>query len=73
MTNTDENTSVVEDDVLNIPSRFVVTSGITDIDEEIFKIIHHNGLVYNGRLIIKSNFQTTDPVIFSCGKICEFS
>jgi hypothetical protein len=30
-------------------------------------------LVYNGRLIVKSNFQTTENEIFACGKICEFS
>ena len=44
-----------------------------DIDTEIFNIIHENGLVYNGRLIVKSNFQTTENEIFACGKICEFS
>ena len=37
-------------------SRFFVTSGKIDIDREIFNIIHENGLVYNGRLIIKNNF-----------------
>lgn len=44
-----------------------------DIDREIFNIIHENGLVYNGRLIVKSNFQTTENEIFACGRICEFS
>ena len=52
----------------------MVTSGLVDIDYEIFFIIHENGLVYNGRLIVLSNFQTsTEPQIFCCGKICEFS
>lgn len=64
---------IEEDEYLEINMRFLVTSGIIDIDKEIFNIIHENGLVYNGRLIIKSNFQTTDPVIFACGRICEFS
>ena len=64
---------IEEDEVLGVEVRFLVTSGIIDIDREIFNIIHENGLVYNGRLIIKSNFQTTDPVIFACGRICEFS
>jgi len=41
------------------PSSFFITSGLIDIDREIFNIIHENGLVYNGRLITKSNFQTT--------------
>lgn len=42
------------------PSSFFITSGQVDIDKEIFNIIHENGLVYNGRLIVKSNFQTTE-------------
>jgi len=45
-----------ENEALEIPSRFLITSTIVDIDKEIFNIIHENGLVYNGRLIIKSNF-----------------
>lgn len=43
-------------DELRIESRFFVSSGLIDIDKEIFNIIHENGLVYNGRLIVKSNF-----------------
>lgn len=60
-------------DVIELPSRFLLTSRFVDIDQEIFFIIHENGLVYNGRLITKSNFQTTENEIFCCGKICEFS
>lgn len=62
-----------EDESIPLNVRFLVSSGIRDIDQEIFHIIHENGLVYNGRLIVKNNFQTTDPAIFACGKICEFS
>ncbi len=58
---------------LYTPSSFLITSGLIDIDKEIFNIIHENGLVYNGRLIVKSNFQTTEKEVFACGKICEFS
>ena len=58
---------------MKLHSRYFVTSGRVDIDREIFNIIHENGLVCNGRLTIKSNFQTTESVIFACGKICEFS
>lgn len=43
-------------DYLEVDCRYFVTSGLIDIDREIFNIIHENGLVYNGRLIIKSNF-----------------
>jgi hypothetical protein len=58
---------------LYTPCAFFITSGLIDIDREIFNIIHENGLVYNGRLIVKSNFQTTENEIFACGRICEFS
>lgn len=58
---------------LATPCAFFITSGLIDIDREIFSIIHENGLVYNGRLIVKSNFQTTENEIFACGRICEFS
>lgn len=29
--------------------------------------------MYNGRLIVDKNFQTTDPSIFAAGSLCEFS
>jgi len=50
-----------------------VTSGRVDVDFNMFLTIHERGLVYNGRLIIKNNFQTTDDSIFACGKLSEFS
>ena len=53
--------------------RMLVTSSVLDIDHKMFNAIQDNGLVYNGRLIVKNNYQTTDPSIFACGKICEFS
>ena len=56
-----------------IDARLLVTSGRVDVDFNMFLTIHETGLVYNGRLIIKSNFQTTDDNIFACGKLCEFS
>lgn len=60
-------------DELKLNAQFLITSGCIDIDLEIFNIIHENGLVYNGRLIVQNNFQTTEPVIFACGRTCEFS
>lgn len=51
----------------------VVFSHSFDISEEIFKTIQDNGLVYNGRLIVQSDFKTIDDHIYAVGKICEFS
>lgn len=51
----------------------LITAGHRDVDEDVFSAIHNNGLVYNGRLIVDKNFQTTDPSIFAAGSLCEFS
>ena len=51
----------------------LLTSGHRDVDLDVFNAIHNNGLVYNGRLIVDRNFQTTDPSIFAAGSLCEFS
>lgn len=54
-------------------AKILVTASVLDIEEELFKSIQENGLVYNGRLIVKNSFKTEDPNIFACGKIVEFS
>jgi hypothetical protein len=51
----------------------LITAGYKDVDDDVFTSIHNNGLVYNGRLIVDKNFQTTDPSIFAAGPLCEFS
>ena len=43
-------------DEVKLNAYFLITSGCVDIDLEIFNIIHENGLVYNGRLIVQNNF-----------------
>lgn len=53
--------------------RVLITCCHRDVDEDVFRSIHENGLVYNGRLIVDRNFQTTDPSIFAAGSLCEFS
>lgn len=56
-----------------IDCRVLITAGHRDVDQDVFKAIHNNGLVYNGRLIVDKSFQTTDPSIFAAGSLCEFS
>lgn len=58
---------------MEIECRVLITSGHKDVDQDVFNSIHNNGLVYNGRLIVDKNFQTTDPSIFAAGSLCEFS
>jgi hypothetical protein len=60
-------------DQVELPGCIFVGCSQLDIEDKIFDTIQENGLVYNGRLIVQNNFQTTDPDIFACGKIVEFS
>merc|ERR1719313_1203697 len=56
-----------------VPCKVLITAGHRDVDEDVFQSIHNNRLVYNGRLIVDKNFNTTDPSIFAAGSLCEFS
>jgi len=41
---------------LELDARVLVTCGHRDVDPDVFKSIHDNGLVYNGRLIVDRHF-----------------
>lgn len=41
---------------LELEARVLVTCGHRDVDPDVFKSIHDNGLVYNGRLIVDRHF-----------------
>lgn len=58
---------------LELECDVLITCGHRDVDTDVFQSIHNNGLVYNGRLIVDKNFQTTDHSIFAAGSLCEFS
>jgi hypothetical protein len=58
---------------VEIECRVLVTCGHRDVNSDVFKSIHDNGLVYNGRLIVDKTFKTTDSSIFAAGSLCEFS
>ena len=58
---------------LPINCKVLITAGHRNVDPDVFNSIHNNGLVYNGRLIVDKNFQTTDLSIFAAGSLCEFS
>lgn len=58
---------------LPIDCKVMITAGHRNVDPDVFNSIHENGLVYNGRLIVDKNFQTTDTSIFAAGALCEFS
>lgn len=62
-----------KDNSIFIPGSILVTASSLDIEERLFDTIQENGLVYNGRLIVKNKFETVDDCIFACGQIVEFS
>ena len=62
-----------KDNPVFLTTNLIVTGGMLDVDPIVFKFIHENGLVYNGRAIIGNNFLTADSNIFAAGKLCEFS
>ena len=41
---------------LELEARVLITCGHRDVDPDVFKSIHDNGLVYNGRLIVDRHF-----------------
>lgn len=43
------------------------------VDPDIFRAINESGLVFDGRLIVNADLQTTDPSIFSTGGLARFS
>jgi len=65
----EEGTDKFED----ISGNLIVTGGLIDVDQTVFKFIHENKLVYNGRAIIDRNFLTANNSIFAAGRLCEFS
>ena len=58
---------------VKIGCKVMITAGYRDVDIDVFNALHNNSLVYNGRLIVDSNFQTNDPSIFAGGSLCAFS
>lgn len=54
---------------LPIDCKVLITAGHRNVDPDVFNSIHNNGLVYNGRLIVDKNFQTTDLSIFAAGAL----
>jgi hypothetical protein len=62
-----------KDNSIPILGSILLTASSLDIEELLFDTIQENGLVYNGRLIVKNNFETVDDSIFACGQIVEFS
>ena len=51
----------------------VIGCGALDVDPYIFRSMHGSSLVYDGRLVLNHEFQTTVPSIYAAGPLAKFS
>jgi len=51
----------------------LITAADRNIDPDVFAAINESGLVYDGRLVVDSQFRTSDPSIFGAGTNTKFS
>ncbi|ETV87962.1 hypothetical protein H257_01360 [Aphanomyces astaci] len=56
-----------------VPCEVLLCCSYDDADYDAFRAINECGLVYDGRLVVNSRFQTTDPCIYAGGSLCRFS
>ncbi|CAK9110604.1 Cilia- and flagella-associated protein 61 (CFAP61) (Flagellar-associated protein 61) [Durusdinium trenchii] len=56
-----------------LPCGILITAGTRDIDPDIFQSVNDTGLVYDGRMVVNTRFQTVDPRIFGSGPSVKFS
>ena len=44
-----------------------------NVDPDIAKALNDNALVYDGRLVVNSCFQTNDPSVLAAGSLAKYS
>jgi hypothetical protein len=78
---TDESGSVVaaefekqgSGEVTRFECEVIVACDEPDVGRRVYHALNDNSLVYDGRLVVSSRFQTNDPCIFAAGTIAKFS
>ncbi len=58
---------------IHVPCDILLCCNHDDVDPDAFRAMNDSGLVYDGRLVVNANFQTTDPFIYAGGSGCRFS
>ena len=53
--------------------RMLLTAHAPDIRPTLFNALNSSGLVYDGRLVVGLDMQTSDPAIFAGGDLTKFS
>lgn len=61
------------DPLVNFENVLLFSAETFDVPQDIYNTAQENGLVFNGRLIVQSDFTTIDESIFAAGRSCEFS
>lgn len=66
--------SSTEEDLLEqINCRLLIAADRRNVDPDVFASVNDTGLVYDGRMVVNSSFQTIDPRILGCGTNTKFS
>ncbi|CAM6097577.1 unnamed protein product [Calypogeia fissa] len=58
---------------VKVPCSMLVTGNKLQVDLPLFRAIHKEALIFDGRVVVDGHFQTNDPFIFAAGSLCKFS
>eukprot|EP01064_Diplonema_japonicum_P039500 TRINITY_DN9915_c0_g3_i1.p1 TRINITY_DN9915_c0_g3~~TRINITY_DN9915_c0_g3_i1.p1 ORF type:complete len:1159 (+),score=272.32 TRINITY_DN9915_c0_g3_i1:41-3517(+) len=59
--------------ITEIPATMFIYCHEKDIDSQILSALNKRSIVFDGRVIVKYNYRTTDPSIYAVGPIAMFS
>jgi len=58
---------------IEVPATMFIYCHEKDIDTQILSALNKRSIVFDGRVIVKHNYRTTDPQIYAVGPIAMFS
>ena len=59
--------------IVEIPATMLIYCHEKDIDTQILSALNKRSIVFDGRVIVRANYRTTDPNIYAIGPIAMFS
>jgi len=69
--------AVVFEDTMNgevsVETKAFVNCTPRGVDSRLFNVLDPAGIVFDGRVVVDSKFQTNDPNVFAGGAICKYS
>lgn len=63
----------INKEVFDVNCHLLINCQYQDVDPGLLEAIHHQALVFDGRLIVDPEFKTTDSDIFAAGPLAKFS